>query len=82
VATEDIVKVPASQHMGEQFLVRFEVNSVPVATVRQKDVERLLCPSPHGHKLAAADLTRAHPSFHLIRLRALHGVVGAIVAKP
>jgi hypothetical protein len=77
-----IVKVPPSQQMGEQFLVRFEVNDVIVATVRQRDVERLLCPSLYGNRAVVADLTRAHPTFHQIRLVAIPGVVGAIVAKP
>jgi hypothetical protein len=68
--------------MGEQFLVRFEVNSVPVATVRQKDVERLLCPSSYNNRAIVADLARAHPTFHEVRLVTIHGDVGAIVAKP
>ena len=41
----DIVKVPASEHLGAQFLVRFLVNDVITVTVRQKDVEQVLCPS-------------------------------------
>ena len=41
-----IVEVPASENLGFQFLVRFNVNGTPVVTVRQKDVETVFCPSP------------------------------------
>ena len=41
-----VVPVPDSEHLGFQFLVRFNVNGNPVATVRQKDVEKVYCPSP------------------------------------
>lgn len=78
----DIVKVPASEHLGAQFLVRFLVNDVITVTVRQKDVEQVLCPSGEDNKLARADLTRTHPTFHLVRVDHLRGLVGAIVAKP
>ena len=47
-----IVEVPPSEKLGFQHLVRFNVNGVPTVTVRQKDVERVFCPSPddgQGH---------------------------------
>jgi hypothetical protein len=78
----ELVKVPRSEQLGAQFLVRFEVGGVPVATMRLKDVELVLCPSPYPHRLAAADLTRRHPSFSWVRLNAFGGVLGAIVKKP
>ncbi len=78
----DIVRVPAQQQLGAQFLVRFEVNGVPVVTVRQKDVEQLLCPSPYANRLLAADLTDLHPAFRSVRLDQIGGTIGAIVAKP
>jgi hypothetical protein len=80
--TCDIVKVPAAEDLGAQFLVRFEVNGTPVVTVRQKDVEALFCPSPFNNRVAVADLTRAHPRFDLVRLPTIHGALGAILAKP
>lgn len=78
--TCDLVRVPASQHLSAQFLVRFEVNGVPVVTVRQKDVERVLCPTAYPNKVAVANLTVAHPAFHLVGVRTLRGTTGAIVA--
>jgi hypothetical protein len=77
-----IVPVPASQHLGAQFLVRFLVNGAITVTVRQKDVEQVLCPSGLAHKLSYANLTRAHPSFRLVPVNEFDGVLGAIVAEP
>ena len=71
-----IVKVPGS---GFQFLVRFEVAGTPVATVRQKDVERVLCPSPRRNRVEIADLTVRHPAFRTIRLSQVRGTTGAIL---
>lgn len=78
----DIVPVPPSQQTGEQFLVRFLVNGNIVVTVRQKDVERVLCSSPNEGWATSADLTDAHPQFRNVRLNNIHGVLGAIVAPP
>jgi hypothetical protein len=78
----DIVPVPANQNTGEQFLIRFLVNDTIVVTVRQKDVERVLCPSPNEGWAKRADLTVAHPQFRNVRLSNIHGVIGAIVAPP
>ena len=80
--TCDIVNVPPSEQLGAQFLVRFEVNNVIVVTVRQKDVERVLCPSQYDHRVRVADLTVANPSFHQVRLGHFGGALGAIIAKP
>jgi hypothetical protein len=77
-----IVPVPASEKLGAQFLVRFNVDGSPVVTVRQKDVERVLCPSPQPNRLLWADLTRPNPVFKSVRLTDVHGDLGAIVAKP
>ena len=77
-----IVPVPPNQNMGEQFLVRFLVNGNIVVTVRQKDVERVLCPSPNEGWATSADLTDANPQFQNVRLSNIHGVLGAIVAPP
>ena len=71
-----IVKVPGS---GFQFLVRFRVNGTPVATVRQKDVERVLCPSPRSNHVNVANLTVRHPAFRGVRLQQVGGTAGAIL---
>jgi len=78
----ELVPVPDSENLGAQFLVRFNVNGTPAVTVRQKDVERVVCPSPYAGKVTVANLTVAHPAFHLAPVRSLRGVTGAIVATP
>ncbi len=77
-----IVKVPPQQKLGAQFLVRFLVSGTPVVTVRQKDVERVLCPSPLPNKAKVAYLRKPHPSFSTIHLDDIRGTLGAIVAAP
>lgn len=78
----EIVKVPKREKLGAQFLVRFFVNDVLAVTVRQKDVETLLCPSDRRNRAEVADLTRRHPSFDTVRLNRIGGVLGAVVARP
>jgi hypothetical protein len=75
-----IVPVPASEQLGAQFLVRFNVNGTPVVTVRQTGVERVFCTSPEEGKAQVASLTDAHPTFRDIRLDRVHGTLGAILA--
>jgi hypothetical protein len=75
-----IVPVPRAQNLGFQFLVRFNVNGSPVVTVRQKDVERVYCPSPTPGKAFVASLTSRHPAFHDVWLNRIPGTVGAILA--
>jgi hypothetical protein len=75
-----IVKVPASEHLGFDFLVRFNVNDVPAVTVRQEKVEAVYCPSPDAGTALVADLTVARPAFTPVRLTSVRGVVGAILA--
>jgi hypothetical protein len=76
-----IVRVPRTRPAGFSFLVRFDVDRAPVATVRLKDVERLFCPSPRRGTARVADLTVAHPAFHGVRLRAVAGVTGSILGR-
>jgi len=68
--------------LGEQFLVRFLVNGVMAVTVRQKDVERVVCPSPTKGWARVADLTADYPAFRAVRLTSLGGVLGTVVARP
>ncbi|MCD4526023.1 hypothetical protein [Nocardioides sp. cx-173] len=77
-----LVKVPPSQRLGEQFLVRFLVDGVMAVTVRQKDVERVLCPSPREGRARVADLTARHPAFRTVRLASFQGTLGTMVARP
>lgn len=74
-----IVKVPASQGLGFQHLVRFKVNGVTAVTVRQKDVERVLCPSPTAGRVRVANLQVANPVFVNVPKAAVTGVAGAII---
>jgi hypothetical protein len=75
-----IVKVPKREKLGAQFLVRFNVNDVPAVTVRQKDVERVFCPSPHEGRVLLADLTDAHPAFKSVKIAKVKGLTGKILA--
>ena len=72
---------PPSEKLGFQFLVRFNVNGTPVVTVRQKDVEKVFCPSPDAGKAMVADLTDRHPTFRNVWLSRVPGTVGAILAR-
>ena len=75
-----LVKVPPSQKLGFDFLVRFNVNGVPAVTVRQSRVETVYCPSGNAGQALVADLTSAHPAFKPVALNHIYGVVGAILA--
>jgi hypothetical protein len=75
-----LVRVPASSGLGFQYLVRFTVDGTPVATVRQKDVERVLCAAPGKGTVQVARLTAAHPRFRTVALSAVRGITGAVVA--
>jgi len=77
-----IVEVPPQQRLGAQFLVRFLVGGTPVVTVRQKDVERVLCPSPLPGRARVAYLDQPNPVFTTIRLNDIRGTLGAVVAAP
>ncbi len=75
-----IVKVPAKQKLGFDFLVRFNVNDVPAVTVRQASVEKVYCPSPDAGKALVADLTVKYPEFKPVKLAKVKGVTGEILA--
>ena len=75
-----IVEVPPSEKLGFQHLVRFNVNGVPTVTVRQKDVERVFCPSPDEGKAMFARLTDDHPTFRNVWLSRIPGTIGSILA--
>jgi hypothetical protein len=75
-----IVRVPVSERLGFDFLVRFNVDGVPVVTVRQEGVESVYCPSPYTGQALVADLTDRKPAFEPVKLSRVAGVVGAILA--
>lgn len=75
-----LVRVPPSQQLGEQFLLRILLRGRLLATVRLKDVEQVACPSPRAGYGRVADLTRPSPAFLDQRLADFPGVLGAIVA--
>lgn len=74
-----LIPVPASEQLGAQHLVRFDVDGTPVASVRLKDVERLVCPSPHRGRATYADLTDPHPQLRERRIHRFHGTLGAVL---
>jgi hypothetical protein len=75
-----VVKVPAAAGLGYEFLVRFSAGGVTVATVRHREVERVLCPSPLPGRARVADLTVTNPAFRDIEISAVQGTAGAILA--
>lgn len=73
--------VPAAQNLGAQYLVRFSVKGTLAVTIRLKDVERVLCPSPRPGRVRVAALRSLHPTlFHEVPLSTITGTTGAIVA--
>lgn len=78
--TCEIVKVPHTQKLGAQFLVRFLVNGNLAVTVRQRDVENLVCPSPNEGKALVASLKVAHPTFKEVHVNSFTGRLKAITA--
>ena len=66
------------EKLGAQFLVRFLVNGVPAVTVRQKDVEKVVCPSPREGRAKVARLAGPHPTFHEVHVNRLRGALGVI----
>ena len=78
-----IDRVPANQNLGAQYLVRFFANNTLAVTIRLKDVERVLCPSPWPNRVRVARLTSLTPTvFSDVPLSTITGVTGAIVARP
>jgi hypothetical protein len=76
-----VEKVPANQRLGAQYLVRFSANGTLAVTIRLKDVERVLCPSPLAGTVQVARLDSLHPTkFSTVPLSSVHGVTGAIIA--
>jgi len=78
-----IDRVPANQNLGAQHLVRFFAGGNLAVTIRLKDVERVLCPSPWPNRVRIARLDSLTPTvFRDVPLSSVTGVTGAIVAHP
>ncbi|MGV1007638.1 MAG: hypothetical protein ACOYBY_03400 [Dermatophilaceae bacterium] len=75
-----IVNVPPTQQLGVEHLVRFNVNGSPVASVRLRAVEQVLCPSPTPGTALVADLRQADPQLHKVALADVTGLPGSIIA--
>ena len=75
-----VVPVPESEQLGAQFLVRFNVGPNPVVTVRQKDVEKVYCPSPEPGEATFARLTGPDPTtFTTVSLDQVPGQLTGLV---
>jgi hypothetical protein len=78
-----IDRVPPAQKLGAQYLVRFFAGGNLAVTIRLKDVERVLCPSPNAGRVRVARLDSPQPTrFQDVPLSSIRGVTGAIVAQP
>ena len=60
--------------------MRFNVNGTPAVTVRQKDVEKLVCPSATEGYARIASLVRSNPSFREVPVGSFSGALGVITA--
>lgn len=76
-----LTPVPAAQDVGEQYLVRVLANGRLSATIRVRDVERLVCSSSRAGWARVADLSAPGATFREVPLDRLGGVTGAIVAE-
>lgn len=75
-----LVAVPAAADFGYQYLVRLFAHGTQVATMRLKDVEQVLCPSPRSGTVLRALLAGSTPQFRSVSLTSVDGVPGAIIA--
>jgi len=75
-----LVTVPDEQRLGYSYLLRVGVGGVLTATIRLKEVDRVLCPSAEPGHARSADLTATTPTFGEVPLSGITGVLGAVVA--
>ena len=73
---------PSSRQPGYEYLVRLSWDGVPTASVREKDIERVLCPGAKPGTVRVAFPHGSHPTdFRTVRLSSIGGLVGAIVRR-
>jgi Ca2+-binding RTX toxin-like protein len=75
-----LTRFPAASRPGFQYLVRLTLDDVQTASVREKDIERVLCPGARPGTVRVAVPRGAHPRFHTRPLSSIGGVVGAITS--
>ncbi len=74
-----LTPVPASQHVGEQYLLRVLEGGRLTATLRERDVERVVCSSSRPGYADVADLSRPGATFTTVPIASLTGLVRDIV---
>jgi Ca2+-binding RTX toxin-like protein len=74
-----IAAFPRASQPGFEYLVRLTLDGVPTATVREKEIEQVLCPGPRPGTVRVAHPHGRHPAFHIQQLSTIGGVVGSIV---
>jgi Ca2+-binding RTX toxin-like protein len=70
---------PSAPAQGFQYLIRISLNGVLTATVREKEVERVICPGPQKGTVRVAVPHGRHPTFRTRALSTISGVVGDIL---
>ena len=80
--TCEIVEVPPSEHLGEQFLVRFLVNGRDGGHGAPEGRRAGAVPQPGRRTGPGRRPHRHYPAFRSVRLTSLHGTLGTIVAQP
>jgi hypothetical protein len=78
----ELVPVPDEERLGYSYLLRVRVGGVLTATIRLKEVDRVLCPSADPGFARSADLAVTTPTFSEVPLSSIRGVLGAVVAAP
>lgn len=74
-----VVAVPGGQRLGVDHLVRFSVDGRLAVTVRQRGVERVVCPSGRAGYARVALMDRRTPRFAEVPVRSIGGLAGAII---
>jgi Ca2+-binding RTX toxin-like protein len=74
-----LARFPSTPAPGFQYLVRISLDGVPAATVREKEVERVLCPGSVAGTVQVAVPRGRHPVFRTRALSRVGGLVGEIL---
>ena len=74
-----LTPVPAGQGVGEQYLLRVLQGGRLVATLRERDVERVVCSSSRPGYADVADLSRPGAAFRSVPVGTLTGLVRDLV---
>jgi Ca2+-binding RTX toxin-like protein len=74
-----IAPFPSTPGQGFEYLIRIALNGLPTATVREKEIERVICPGSREGTVEVAVPHGRHPAFRTQALSTIGGVVGHIV---